>query len=176
MQQTQTSNFHNPRLSTSSHSSLSAATSALLNGLLPSHRYSQGSTTAPTIATNLTPNQIKALQETNQKLQRIKRLRHLAVTLCLTILLGLLLATTVEYGCKLVKELPTENTTKSLDLNSTYSQHNLRPIRAFFTCVWIFNGLLFLICLFVHIYSIQRRSRRTRSVTVFFRYKKKNKI
>jgi len=168
MQQTQTSNFHNPRLSTSSHSSLSAATSALLNGLLPSHRLSQGSTTAPALAANLTPNQINALQQTNKKLQRIKRLRHFAIVLSLTILLGLLLGTTIEYGCKLVKKQPNENTTKSWNFNSTNSP-TIRPIRAFFTCVWIFNGFLFLSCLIVHIYSSQRRSRRTRSITVFFR-------
>ena len=111
---------------------------------------------------------LSALQQTNKKLQRIKRLRHFAIVLFLTILLGLLLATTIEYGCKLVKKPPDENTTKSWNFNSTNSQ-TIRPIRAFFTCVWIFNGFLFLSCLIVHIYSSQRRSRHTRSITIFFR-------
>ncbi|CAF1320718.1 unnamed protein product [Adineta steineri] len=58
MQQTQGQNFHNPRLSTSSYSSLSAATTALLNGLLPGHRFSQTSGNAPTMAANLSTKQL----------------------------------------------------------------------------------------------------------------------
>lgn len=169
MQQTQIQNFHNPRLSTSSHSSLSAATTALLNGLLPSHRFSQTSTNAPTIASNLTSHQLKELQRTNNKLKRIKRIKRASIIICLTIILAFLLIITIEFATKLVKtqsDIHLENIT--LINNRTNQKHY--PIRAFFISVWIFNGLLFVNCLIIHSIVIQRRSRRGRTTIAFLRY------
>lgn len=169
MQQTQIHNFHNPRLSTSSHSSLSAATTALLNGLLPSHRFSQTSANAHTLASNLTPHQLKELQKTNNKLKRIKKIKHASIITILTIVLALLLIITIELSKKLVtiqSNINRENIT--LINNRTYQKQY--PIRAFFTCVWIFNGLLFLNCFIIHSIIIQQRSRRGRTTIAFLRY------
>jgi hypothetical protein len=178
MQQTQTQNFHNPRLSTSSHSSLSAATSALLNGLVPSHRFSQSSNTAPTLAANLTPNQLKALQQGNNKFKRSEWIKQASIILSLTIILALLLIITIELTTKLVKnqseEYLTKFTNRISNLNITNNETNSKeeekyPIQAFFTCVWLFNGLLFIHCLIVHSIAIQRRSRRGRTTAVVIR-------
>ena len=178
MQQTQTQNFHNQRLSTSSHSSLSAATNALLNGLIPSHRFSQTSANAPALAANLTPNQIKALQKTNNKLKRTQRIKHASISLSLTIILAILLIISIEFATKLVKIHPEEYVTKTTnkpshliktnnETNST--EEDEHPIQAFFICVWIFNGLLFIHCVIVHSIAIQRRSRRVRTTTFVIR-------
>jgi hypothetical protein len=173
MQQTQTQNTQNPRLSTSSHSSLSAATNALLNGLLPPHRFSQASTNAPILAANLTPNQLKELQRSNNKLKRSRRIKQTSIIICLTIILVFLLLITIEFGSKLVKISPELHLSKSLTINSTknltITEHQY-PIHAFFTCVWFFNALLFINCLIVHSIAIQRRSRRGRTTAVFLRY------
>jgi hypothetical protein len=168
MQQTQTQNFHNPRLSTSSHTSLSAATTALLNGLLPSHRFSQTSANAPTLAANLTPNQLKALQKSTNKLKRAKRIKHASFIIILTLILAGLLIITIEFTTKLVK---IQSEVHLINITSTNNITNEKqyPIRAFFTCVWIFNGLLFVNCLITHSILIQRRSRRGRTTTVFLR-------
>ncbi|CAF1480666.1 unnamed protein product [Rotaria sordida] len=175
MQQTQTQNFHDPRLSTSSHSSLSAATNALLNGLLPSHRFSQISTNAPALAANLTSNQLQALQKRNKQLKRTERIKHASLTLSLTFILALLLIITIELATKLIK-IQFENVTsnKISNLTTTNNQTNLTnekqyPIRAFFTCVWIFNSLLFINCFIVHTIAIQQRSRRGRTTALFLR-------
>ena len=172
MQQTQTQNFHNPRLSTSSHSSLSAATSALLNGVLPYPRFSQASVTAPTLPSNLSAIQLKELHKTNQQFQRIKRIKHLSIVTCLTILLAICLLLTIEFGSRLMK-----NPSINLHLIQTNQTNNLTneqslppPLRAFFTCIWVYNGLLFLNCFLVHSIAIQRRSRRGRTTAVFLRY------
>jgi hypothetical protein len=170
MQQTQIQNFHNPRLSTSSHSSLSAATTALLNGLLPSHRFSQASAnTPPTLASNLTPTQLKALQKSNNKLKRLKRIKNASIIISLTLTLSILLIITIEFSTKLVKNQPTIHLT-NLTLTNNLTNEKQYPIRAFFTCVWIFNGLLFINYLIIHSILFQRRSRRTRTKIVFFRY------
>jgi len=169
MQQTQVQNFPNPRFSTSSHSSLSAATTALLNGLLPSHRFSQTSANTPTLSTNLTPAQLKALQKSNNKLKRLKRIKQTSVIVSLTIILAFLLIITIEFATKLVK-IPSK--IHLLNLNSTKNLTNEKqyPIHAFFTCVWIFNALLFINCFIIHSCVIQRRSRRSRTTAVFLRY------
>ena len=169
MQQTQTQSIHNPRLSTSSHSSLSAATNALLNGLLPSHRFSQASTNAPTLAANLTANQLKELQKTNNQLKRSKRIKQTSITICLTIILACLFFITIEFCSKLVKTSSELHLSKNSTNNRTIIEHQY-PIRAFFTYVWFFNALLFVNCLIVHSIAIQRRSRRGRTTAVFLRY------
>jgi hypothetical protein len=168
MQQTQT---HNPRLSTSS---LSAATNALLNGLLPSHRFSQTSTNTPILATNLTVNQLKELQKTNNQFKRSKQIKQISIKICLTILLACLLLITIEFCSKLVKISSEVHLFKYLTNNSTNNitiiEHQY-PIRSFFTCVWFFNALLFINCLIIHSIAIQRRSRRGRTTAVFLRYR-----
>ncbi|CAF2756249.1 unnamed protein product [Rotaria sp. Silwood2] len=178
MQQTQTQNFHDPRLSTSSHSSLSAATNALLNGLLPSHRFSQISTNAPALAANLTPNQLQALQKRNNQLKRSEKIKQASLTLSLALILALLLIVTIELASKLVKIQPdsisSKLSKKISNLTTTNNQTSLKkekqyPIRAFFTCVWIFNSLLFINCFIVHTIAIQRRSRRGRTTAIFLR-------
>ncbi|CAF3712421.1 unnamed protein product [Rotaria sp. Silwood1] len=178
MQQTQTQNFHDPRLSTSSHSSLSAATNALLNGLLPSHRFSQISGNAPVLGTNLTPNQLQALQKRNRQLKRSERIKQASLTLGLAIILAFLLIITIELATKLVKiqleDVSSKSTKKISNLTMTNNQTSLKkekqyPIRAFFTCVWIFNSFLLINCFIIHTIAIQRRSRRGRTTAVFLR-------
>jgi len=168
MQQTQTQYIHNPRLSISSRSSLSAATNALLNGLLPSHRFSQTSANAPILAANLTPNQLKELQKTNNKLKRTKRIKNASLIIILTLILACLLIITIEFTTKLVK-IQSKIHLTNLTLTNNITNEKQYPIRAFFTCVWIFNGLLFVNCLIIHSIVIQRRSRRGRTTTVFLR-------
>ncbi|CAF2094692.1 unnamed protein product [Rotaria magnacalcarata] len=178
MQQTQAQNFHDPRLSTSSHSSLSAATNALLNGLLPSHRFSQISANATALATYLTPNQLQALQKRNSQLKRSERIKHISLTMSLTLILAILLIITIELATKLVKiqrkQFSLKSSNKISNFTTTNNQTNLTeekiyPISAFFTCVWIFNSLLFINCFIVHSILVQRRSSRRRTTAVFLR-------
>lgn len=178
MQQTQVQNFHDPRLSTSSHSSLSAATNALLNGILPSHRFSQISTTTAGIAANITPNQLQALQKRNNQLKRSEKIKHASLTMVLTIILAILLIVSIELTTILVKIQPEQISFKSLikfsNFSTTNNQTNLSEekkyaIRAFFTCVWVFNSFLFINCFIVHIIIIQRRSSNHRSFAMLLR-------
>lgn len=182
MQQTQMQNSHGPRLSTSSHSSLSAATNALLNGLLPSHRFSQVSANAPALAANLSPNQLQALQKRNSQLKRSERIKYASLTMVLTFVLALILTITIELATKLVKLQPDRSLLKSSNkfsnLTTTKNQTSLKDekkhsIRGFFACVWIFNCLLFINCFIVHAVIVQRRSRRVRTIAVFLRYENK---
>jgi hypothetical protein len=172
MQQTQTPNYQNPRLSTSSHSSLSTATNTFLNGLLPPHRFSQTSANAPPSAANLTPIQLKALQNGNNQLKRWTRIKNGCVIICLTILLAFLLLITIELAARLVKIQPEIHLWRFSNLSSinniTIEEHY--PIRAFFTCVWIFNSFLFIHCFLVHCIGIQQHSRRILTTAVFVRY------
>jgi hypothetical protein len=172
MQQAQAQNVHGPRLSTCSHSSISAATNALLNGLLPSHRFSQTSNNAPTLASNLTPNQLRALQKGSNQLKRSEKIKHVILILSLTIIFALLLIITIQLATKLVQKeehlLSSSNLT-IINNRTNLQDENIHPIRAFFACVWIFNGLLFVICLIIHSIAIQRRSRRGRTTAVFLR-------
>ncbi|CAM4911195.1 unnamed protein product [Rotaria socialis] len=176
MQQTQAQNFHDPRLSTSSHSSLSAATNALLNGLLPSHRFSQISANTTALATYLTPNQLQALQKRNSQLKRSERIKHISLTMSLTLILAILLIVTIELATKLVKIQRKQFSLKSSNKISNFTtannqtnltEENIYPISAFFTCVWIFNSLLFINCFIVHSILVQRRSSRRRTTAVF---------
>jgi amino acid transporter len=174
MQQTQGQNFHNPRLSTSSYSSLSATTTALLNGLLPSPRFSQASTNGPTSAANLTSNQLHALQRSNNRLKRSERLKRAGFIVILTLILAVLFLITIELATRLVKIQSEEHlfifsnlTTTNNETNST--EKTIYPIRAFFTCVWIFNAFLLIYCFIIHSITIQRRSRRGRTTAVFLR-------
>ncbi|CAF4182672.1 unnamed protein product [Rotaria socialis] len=178
MQQTQAQNFHDPRLSTSSHSSLSAATNALLNGLLPSHRFSQISANTTALATYLTPNQLQALQKRNSQLKRSERIKHISLTMSLTLILAILLIVTIELATKLVKIQRKQFSLKSSNKISNFTtannqtnltEENIYPISAFFTCVWIFNSLLFINCFIVHSILVQRRSSRRRTTAVFLR-------
>ena len=170
MQQTQTQNIHNPRLSTSSHSSLSAATNALLNGILPYPRFSQSSVIAPTTSSNLTANQLKELQKTNDRFKRAKRIKQISIVTCLTIILAAFLLITIEFGSRVVKNQSDIHLFDGNLTNNSTNEYPSSPFRAFFTCIWVYNGLLFLNCFLVHSIAIQRRSRRGRTTAVFLRY------
>lgn len=170
MQQTQTQNIHNPRLSTSSHSSLSAATNALLNGILPYPRYSQTSVTAPTLTSNLTANQLKELQKTNDQLKRAKWIKQASIVTGLTIILAIFLLIVIESGSRLVRNQSNLHLFGGNLTNITTNEYSFSSFRSFFTCIWIYNGLLCLNCFLVHSIAIQRRSRRGRTTAVFLRY------
>ncbi|CAF4790124.1 unnamed protein product, partial [Rotaria sp. Silwood2] len=155
-----------------------AATNAPLNRLLPSRRLSQISTHAPALAANLTPNQLQALQKRNNQLKRSEKIKQASLTLSLALILALLLIVTIELASKLVKIQPdsisSKLSKKISNLTTTNNQTSLKkekqyPIRAFFTCVWIFNSLLFINCFIVHTIAIQRRSRRGRTTAIFLR-------
>ncbi|CAF1113512.1 unnamed protein product [Adineta ricciae] len=165
MQSTPAPNLHNPRLSTSSYSSLSATTTALLNGLLSPHRLSQTSGSAPVSAVN-------KLQKTTNRLKRTERIKRGCVILVLTLLLAFLLLITVELTTKLVKAQAKGNLVRYSNLtttNRTNEYETAPPIRAFFTCVWIFNSFLLISCFIVHLIAVQRRSIRWRTTAVFLR-------
>ncbi|UJR07623.1 hypothetical protein I4U23_011912 [Adineta vaga] len=172
MQQAQGSNFHNPRLSTSSYSSLSATTNTVLNGLLPSHRLSQTSAGATISAVN-------QLQKTNNRLKRIKRLKRASLILLLTLILAFFLLTTIEFTTKLVQIQSKEHilsyfnftfsNNNNNNANNSDEDHIHSPIRAYFTCVWIFNSFLLICCFILHSISIRRHSSRARTAAVFLR-------
>ncbi|CAF1038713.1 unnamed protein product [Adineta steineri] len=177
MQQTQGQNFHNPRLSTSSYSSLSAATTALLNGLLPGHRFSQTSGNAPTMAANLSTKQLLALQRTNNRLKRSQNIKRTGIILILSIILACLLLITIQCATRVVKLQAKDHLFNYWDqlsndsiINRTNSTENKDySIRAFFTCVWIFNALLLICCFLIHLILSQRRSSRNKATAAFLR-------
>ena len=143
------------RLSTSSYSSTSAGTNTLLNGLLPSHRFSQ---TLPNNPANHSPNQTRLLTTSN-KIKRSEKIQHMIIIFILTLILAFLLIITIELATTLVKhEKEKDLSLSNLTLinNSTSSKEEKNPlIRSSFACVWFFNVLLFFNCLFVTYIHLQ---------------------
>ena len=181
MQQVQGQNPNGSRLSTSSHSSVSAATNAYLNGLLSPQRSSQTLPSAATSASNLTASQLQALRKETNRLKRSTRIQHALVVVLLTIVLALLLVGNIELATKFVRNQREEHLS-AWDRNLSSSSSSTNPnrtkvtesektprFRSYFACIWLFNGLLFVPCLIAHSVSIQRRSRRGRTLAVFLR-------
>lgn len=157
-----------PRLSTGSHSSATVpSTNVLLNGLLPSHRSSQ---TLLTVPVSFTSNPSRPSRKGSEQLNRTEKLQHASIVVCLSLLLALLLIITVQSSGELVRERSSpSNSTLTRRISSSSSSEDERPLRSFFAAVWLFNALLFVDCLFIHIVSVRRRSRRTRTVPAFLR-------
>ena len=180
MQQTQSQGWLGHRSSTSSHSSLKATTTTtLLNGLLPSHRFSQTSAHASNLSANLSAAQLQALQKYNRRLKRTQCIKRTGIIMSLTVSLSLLLTITVESAAKLIRIEPIDEiSSKSLnsssnltiDSNDTNSQRERNhPIHGFFICIWIYNSLLLIACLIVHSVAIQRRSKPGRTQMAILR-------
>ena len=183
MQQVQGQNPNGSRLSTSSHSSVSAATNAYLNGLLSPQRSSQTSPSAATSGSNLTASQLQALRKETNRLKRSTTIQHVLIIVLLTIVLALLLIGNIELATKFVRNQREEHLSAwhrnlSSSLSSTLTNSNRTKVtgdekaprfRSYFACIWLFNGLLFVPCLIAHSVSIQRRSRRGRTLAVLLR-------
>lgn len=178
MQSSQGQNSSNgPRLSTSSHSSVTTATNTLLNGLLPVHRYSQ---TLPNIGSNQPINQLRNSRKTSQQSTRTEKTKFLLIILILTIILSLLFISTVQLTTRIFQHDSSTSFTQffnqfsNLTINNTNSNqtNSLRKysIRAFFASVWFYNILLFFYCLFIHIILSRRRSRRNQTISFCLRY------
>jgi hypothetical protein len=165
-----------PRLSTTSHSSVTAATATptnvLLNGLVPSHRSSQ---TLLNVPVSFASARSRPLRKGSEQFNRTEKVKHASIVICLSVLLALLLIISVEVSVELVRD-------RSSALNSTSSSFNRTPsmlvniagqdgrrLRSFFAAVWLFNGLLSVHCLFIHVVSVRRHSRRARTVPLFLR-------
>jgi hypothetical protein len=85
MQQAHTQHLHGARSSTSS---TSTANNAVLNGLLPPHRFSQ-QLTSP----NHSPNQSRGLPNVNNQLKRSERIKDIILIIILTFIFAILLLT-----------------------------------------------------------------------------------
>jgi hypothetical protein len=168
-QQSQAQYLGGHRLSTSSQSSTTPSTNALLNGLLPSRRVSQTLPTLPSVGSN----QSRILPTTNNQLKRSERIKHFILIVSLTIIYAFLLIITIELAITLVKyKKPVISLSSNLTIiinQTTIYEEKRSPIRSFFACVWLFNVLLFFICLFLHLILYQQRSQRDRTRAVFLR-------
>ncbi len=160
-------NIRNARLSTSSYSSTTAITNSVLNGLIPSKRF-------PNIIPSLTSNQNQIRRLTNFKnpLKRSDQIVDLILSISLTILFAFLFIITIEFSTILVKdqkEYMKFNLTETTNNQTKLKKKEIYPINSFFACVWFFNFLLFIICLFIHIFIYKRRSQRNRAGAAFLR-------
>jgi hypothetical protein len=167
------------RLSASSHSSKTSNRNSLLNGLIPSHRSSQTLTNSSSLTPNYSPNQLRVLNNCNNQVKRSEQIKFILLIICLTIIFALLFITTIELSIILVKTKNEEDISLSIDIISNLTKiynktklekdEKISPIKSFFACVWFFNLLLFIICLFVHAFIYNRRSQNNRARAVFFR-------
>jgi len=160
-------------LSTNSHSPTKGNSPSLLNGSLPSHRLSQTSANVPSLTSNNSPNKLHVLTNCNNSLKRSEKMKDIILIICLTIILAFLFITTIELSTTLVKYKNEEDIllfNLTIINNQTKLEKQINsPINSFFACVWIFNFLLFIICLFVHIFIYQRRSQSNRARAAFLR-------
>ena len=178
MQQVQIQNVRGSHVSTNSHSSLSAATNTLLNGHLRSHVFSPISMNAPTLATNVTSNQLRTCQKHNSQLKRSERIKSATIIVILTFFLALLLIITLELGVKLVKIQSAKDrskySSKYSNITEIYNETILHEkkqyqIHASFIYVWTFNCLLFINCIIVHSIATRRHSRRGQTTTILLK-------
>jgi hypothetical protein len=146
---------------------------SLLNGSLPSHRLSQTSANVPSLTSNNSPNKLHILTNCNNSLKQSEKMKDMILIICLTIILAFLFITTIELSTILVKYKNEEDIllfNLTIINNQTKLEKQINsPINSFFACVWIFNLLLFIICLFVHIFIYQQRSQRNRARAAFLR-------
>lgn len=143
----------NTRLSTTSHSSPIVPQNSLLNGLIPS------------LTPNHSPNQKRILNNCNNQLKRPERIKYILLIGCLTIIFGFLFIVTIELATIFVKQKKDDN----LTLINNQTNLEEKEINSFFACVWFFNLLLFIICLFVHGFIYKRRSQHNRARAAFLR-------
>lgn len=177
--QTSSVPLNGPRLSTSSHSSITGPTSnLLLNGLLPSHRYSQSLSNAPILGSNLSSNQFSQLRKGSEQIKRSERAKQILIRIFLSIILAFLFLTSIEFSVQLVRPSSSDRISKrNRSLNhSGENEEIFPPIRGFFTCVWFFNLLLFLNSFIIYFILRRRNPRRTRTFAGFIRYEMKDSM
>ncbi len=141
------------RLSTTSHSSTVGTQNSFLNGLIPS------------LTPNHSPNQKRVLNNCNNQLKRSEKLKYILLIVCLTIIFACLFILTIELATIFVKQKNEDN----LTLINNQTKFEEKKINSFFACVWFFNLLLFIICLFVHGFIYKRRSQHNRARAAFLR-------
>jgi hypothetical protein len=151
--------FHGISMDKTSYSSTTTQKNSLLNGLISTHRLSETLTNVSS-----SPNQKRLLTNLNHQLKYSQRIKHILLIICLTIIFAFLFIITIEFSIKLVRK---EEISSLFNLTNVTSKPC--PINSFFACVWLFNFLLFIICLLIHILIYQQRSQRNRTRTVFLR-------
>ena len=148
-------------MDTNSHISSTTQKNSLLNGLIPpTQRLSETLTNVSS-----SPNQKRLLTNCNHQLKHSQTIKHIILILCLTIILAFLFIITIQFSTKIVRK-------EELNLTNNNNQTKFEKpctINSFFACVWLFNFLLFVICLSVHVLIYQRHSQRNRTKTVFLR-------
>lgn len=171
----QTSQYlRSTRLSTTSSSSPITATTpnSLLNGLIPTHRLSQASST---LTPNHSPNQnqIRILNNSNNQLKRSEKIKYFFLIIFLTFIFAFLFLTTIQLSTIIVKYKNISLSNFTFINNQTENHENEEekyfPIKSFFACVWFFNLLLFIICLFIHGFLYKRNCQHNRTRAAFLR-------
>ncbi len=150
------------RMETNSHLSTTKQKNSLLNGLISTHRLSETLTNVSS-----SPNEKRVSTNSKTQLKQSQKLKHIFILICLTIIFAFLFIITIQFSTKLV-----QNKNELINLTQISNQTKLKkscPINSFFACVWLFNLLLFLICLFIHILIYQKRSQHNRTRAAFLR-------
>jgi hypothetical protein len=158
--------LHGVSMDKTSHSSTTTTTqkNPLLNGLISTHRLSETLTNVSS-----SPNQKRLLTNFNHPLKYSQRIKHILLIICLTIIFAFLFIITIEFSTKLVRKEEISSLFNLTNVNNQTTSEKSCLINFFFACVWLFNFLLFIICLLIHILIYQQRSQRNRTRTVFLR-------
>ena len=162
-----------------SHLSTTQDRNSLVNGLIPPHRVSETLSNRSSLTPNHSPNQLRRLTYSpNKQFKRSKKVKDILLIICLSVILAFLFLTTIELSRTLVQNEKDEKemilSTLSRRFNSNRfsnqtTEEKTSPIKSFFGCVWLFNLLLFIISLFLHLLIYQRRTQRNRTRASFHR-------
>ncbi len=133
------------------------------NGLIPSEPLINVSTTT-------TANKCRVNEFSSSS-----KMKDILLIICLTFLFGFLLTITIEFSRLTVLDDKEDLfSSVSIKLNLTIIKNETKFMRSsslnsFVACVWFFNLLLFLICLFVHIFIYEKHLQHNRTRSAFLR-------
>jgi len=108
------------------------------------------------------------LQTNSTKLKSRNQFRFGFLIVCLTFVFAFLLILTVEFARLIVQHDSLEfDVNLTFVSNQTKSQQN--PFESFFASIWIFNLLLFFVCLCLHLLLYKRKYQDNQTKTAFLR-------